>query len=79
MCLFPDATAQRDLKGLGIRSSSEAKGKEETGRKEDGGCISYTRHAHTHVKRTRVHIHASFLSSSQRTENSFPLKYISQC
>ena len=53
MCLFLGATAQKDLRGLGTRSSSEAKGKAETENK-NGGCISYTRDMRTHVKRTHV-------------------------
>lgn len=68
MCLFLGAIAQKDLRGLGTRSSSEAKGKAETESK-DGGCISYTRDMHSHVKHTRVHIHTPLLSSSRRTEN----------
>lgn len=53
MCLFLGTIAQKDLRGLGTRSSSEAKGKAETESK-DGGCISYTRDMHSHVKHTRV-------------------------
>lgn len=48
MCLSLDATAQKDLKGLGSRSSSEAKGKAETESK-DGGCTSYTGDVRTHM------------------------------
>ena len=36
MCLFLGTIAQKDLRGLGTRSSSEAKGKAETESKDGG-------------------------------------------